>query len=549
MPAIDTAPSHSNHCTLVDLLGASMAHYHDRTALVSLGGRLTYSELDRHATRWVTWLSSQGLAKGARVAIMLPNVMASTVTLLGTLRAGLTVVNINPLYTARELQAQLLDCEPEVLVVFEAFAATVQKLPQTARPRRIVVVAAGDLLGPLKGFLVNLVVHHVQRKVPAWELEGSYAFRDTLRQASGNTIGAADIQPDDVAFLQYTGGTTGEPRAAMLTHGNVVANILQVDEVAQPAIGDLLPAPLTMLTALPLYHVFAMTVCELYPLYRGMRVVLIINPRDLKALTAVWRKESPHIFPAVNTLFAGLLKFEEFKKLDFSKLRIALGGGMAVQAAVAKQWQALTGRTIIEGYGMSETSPVICANPTDGREFSGTVGFPLPGTDVRILNDQHQTVADGELGEIAVRGPQVMTNYWRADSETVGDCFTADGYFLTGDLGFQTPNGQVRIVDRKKDVILVSGFNVYPAELDAVFANHPDVADCAAVGVPDDVTGQAVRLYVVPAIDSIDMEALRQWGQQNLAGYKRPRDICLIGSLPKNTVGKTLRRALRDQSV
>lgn len=518
----------------------------DRVALVSLGVQLTYGELDRLSLAWAAWLQSEGIKPGDRVAIMLPNMLASPVTLIGTLRAGCVVVNVNPLYTARELQSQLRDSRPDVIVLFEAFAATLQQVPASDRPGRVVLAAAGDLMPRLKGGLVNLVVRHVQRKVPAWKLDGASRLPEVLKLGARASFTPVQITPEHLAFLQYTGGTTGEPRAAMLSHRNVIANILQVHEIAQPALGDLLPKPLTMLTALPLYHVFAMTVCELYALYAGMRIVLVINPRDLKALTKIWRTERPHIFPAVNTLFAALLRHEPFKQLDFSNLRISLGGGMAIHQPVAEQWQQLTGRTIVEGYGMSETSPVICANRTDATSFTGTVGFPLPGTEVKILDDDRQSVADGQPGEIAVKGPQVMLGYWQAP-EATSQAMTADGYLLTGDIGVREPSGQVRIVDRKKDMILVSGFNVYPAEIDAVFASHPDVAECSAVGVPDGEGGEAIKLFVVPAKSNVDTMAMQAWARERLTGYKRPREIVLVQSLPKNTVGKTLRRMLRDQ--
>lgn len=531
--------------SLVHLLDEALATYRDRVALVSLGTQLTYAQLDQHAKAWAAWLQSLGLERGARVAIMLPNMLASPVTLIGTLRAGHVVVNVNPLYTARELQAQLRDSRPDVLVLFEAFAATLQQVPTSDRPRHIVVASAGDLMPGFKGGMVNFVVRHVQRKVAPWQLDRALRLPDVLKRGSALSFDPPALAAGDLAFLQYTGGTTGEPRAAMLSHRNVVANILQVHEIAQPALGDLLPKPLTMLTALPLYHVFAMTVCELYALYAGMRIVLVINPRDLKALTKIWRTEEPHIFPAVNTLFAALLRHEPFRQLDFKRLRIALGGGMAIHEPVARQWQQLTGRTIVEGYGMSETSPVICANRTDATIFTSTVGCPLPGTEVVILDDDRKPVPDGEPGEIAVKGPQVMLGYWRAPEMT--DQVMANGYLLTGDIGVREPNGQIRIVDRKKDMILVSGFNVYPAEIDAVFASHPDVTECAAVGVPDGEGGEAIRLFVVPAKPGIDTKAMQAWARERLTGYKRPREIVIVESLPKNTVGKTMRRLLRDR--
>jgi len=534
-----------DYASLVDLLNQALQRHAGRVACVSMGSSLSYAELDRLAAAWAGWLQSLNLPAGSRVAIMLPNVMASLVTLLGTLRAGHVVVNVNPLYTARELGLQLKDCEPSVLVVFESFAHTAQQLPEELKPAHVVVVSAGDVLPWAKRCLVNWMVRHVKKRVPAWSLPESVSFQNAMAQGRRVAFEPPTLTLGDLAFLQYTGGTTGMPRGAMLSHGNVLANILQVEEVAQPALHDLLPEPLTVLTALPLYHVFAMTVCGLYPLYAGMRIVLVINPRDFPALTALWKKESPHIFPAVNTLFAALLRHPSFRKLDFSRMRISFGGGMAIHPAVAQQWQAVTGKAIIEGYGMSECSPVISANPTDAHTFSGSVGLPLAQTSVVILDDNQQPVRKGEIGEIAVRGPQVMQGYWNA-LEASAATFTSDGYLLTGDIGQIQDNGFLRIVDRKKDMILVSGFNVYPTEIDVVFAEHPDVLECAAVGVPDKECGEVVKLFVVPRHDKVDVAALKQWGMQNLTGYKRPREIVLVQSLPKNPVGKTLRRLLRD---
>jgi len=534
-----------DYASLVDLLNQALQRHAGRVACVSMGSSLSYAELDRLAAAWAGWLQSLNLPAGSRVAIMLPNVMASLVTLLGTLRAGHVVVNVNPLYTARELGLQLKDCEPSVLVVFESFAHTAQQLPEDLKPAHVVVVSAGDVLPWAKRCLVNWMVRHVKKRVPAWSLPESVSFQNAMAQGRRVAFKPPTLTLGDLAFLQYTGGTTGMPRGAMLSHGNVLANILQVEEIAQPALHDLLPEPLTVLTALPLYHVFAMTVCGLYPLYAGMRIVLVINPRDFPALTALWKKESPHIFPAVNTLFAALLRHPSFRKLDFSRMRISFGGGMAIHPSVAQQWQAVTGKTIVEGYGMSECSPVISANPTDAHTFSGSVGLPLAQTSVVILDDNQQPVPKGEIGEIAVRGPQVMRSYWNAPQASAAT-FTSDGYLLTGDIGQIQDNGFLRIVDRKKDMILVSGFNVYPTEIDVVFAEHPDVLECAAVGVPDKECGEVVKLFVVPRHDKVDVAALKQWGMQNLTGYKRPREIVLVQSLPKNPVGKTLRRLLRD---
>lgn len=531
------------YSSLVDLLDQALTTYADRVACVNMGSPMRYRELDRHARNWAAWLQSLGLAPKSRVAIMLPNVSASLVCLLGTLRSGHVVVNVNPLYTARELSNQLKDCGAEVIVVFEAFAHVLQKVENGCRPKHAVVVSPGELQPSLKGCLIDIVAKHVKKRVPAWRLPAAIGLGKALSKGSESAFQPPTLLPGDVAILQYTGGTTGEPRGAMLTHRNVVANILQVEHVAHPVLKDILPAPVTMLTALPLYHVFAMTVCAFYALHKGMRMVLVINARDLPAVTALWKKESPHVFPAVNTLFAALLRHEPFRQLDFSKMRIALGGGMAVHPMVASQWQALTGKTIIEGYGMSETAPVICANATDADTFSATVGLPLPETSVLILDEKHCPLPDGEVGEIAVKGPQVMQGYWQAPAATAA-CWSAQGYLLTGDMGLRDERGHIKIVDRKKDMFVVSGFNVYPAEVDAVFAAHPDVMDCAAVGVADDVTGQAVRLFVVADQSKVTEQALLAWAKDKLTGYKRPKVIVFVDTLPKNPVGKTLRRLL-----
>lgn len=533
--------------SLVDLLDQAMVRHRDRVACVSFGHASSYGEMDELASRWARWLLSLNLPAQSRVAVMLPNVTASLVALLGTLRAGHVVVNVNPLYTARELGAQLRDSGSRVIVVFEAFAHTLEQLPPQDRPPYQVVVQVGDLLPGLKSALINFVARHVKRGVKPWKLSESIMLSQALRIGAG--LGKTMVLPSpaaqDLAFIQYTGGTTGEPRGAMLTHANLVANILQVGEVAQPAIGHLLDRPLTMLTALPLYHVFAMTVCALYSMHAGMRTVLVINARDFDGLVKIWKSSSPAIFPGVNTLFNALLRHPGFQKLDFSGLILTLGGGMAVHEKVASQWQALTGRPIIQGYGMSETSPVICAAQTDATRFDGSVGRPLPLTQIRVLDDQRHPVPVGEIGEIAVRGPQVMAGYWQAPDATHA-AMTADGYFLTGDMGFVDDDGRVTLVDRKKDMVLVSGFNVYPAEIDAVFAEHPDVLECAAVGYPDAQSGECIKLFVVPRAPTLDRQSLVQWGTERLTPYKRPRDFIMVDSLPKNAVGKTLRRMLRQ---
>lgn len=537
-----------DYSSLADLLNQALTSHADRVACVSLGREMTYRELDQLSRDWAAWLQSLELAPQSRVAIMLPNVTASLVCLLGTLRSGHLVVNVNPLYTPRELEGQLKDCEADVIVVFESFAHVLEKVGPACQPKTIVVVSPGALQPIPKRWLINYVAKHVKKRVPAWRLPNAVSLESVLSKGRRASFGPPALLPEDVAILQYTGGTTGDPRGAMLTHRNVVANILQVEDIADPVLRDVRPNPLTMLTALPLYHVFAMTVCALYALHAGMRVVLVINPRDLPALIDLWKKESPHVFPAVNTLFAALLRQSAFRQVDFSNLRIALGGGMAVHPAVAQKWQELTGKTIVEGYGMSETSPVICANPTDCTVFSATVGLPLPQTTVLILDEAQQPLPDGEVGEIAVKGPQVMSGYWRAPDATAA-AMTHDGFLLTGDMGFRDTQGFIKIVDRKKDMIVVSGFNVYPAEIDQVFAAHPAVIECAAVGVADDAMGQAIRLFAVvdqTVGDGLTEQALKVWGREHLTAYKRPKTVVFVDSLPKNTVGKTLRRLLAE---
>jgi len=536
--------------TLVDVLDQALEKYADRVASVSFGHGTTYAELDRLSRSWAGWLRSLDLPSQSRVAIMLPNVTSCLVALIGTLRAGHVVVNINPLYTARELTQQLRDSKSQVIVVFEAFAHTLQQVPIRDRPEHMVVVRVGDLLPKHKSLLVNFAVRYIKRGIPAWRLPEAIGFTQALRKGAvwcskNGGIVHGKTCPQDLAFIQYTGGTTGEPKGAMLTQSNLVANIMQIGEVARPAIGHLLDRQLTMLTVLPLYHVFAMTICALYALHAGMKIVLVINGRDIASLLKILKAYPPSIFPGVNTLFATLLRQKQFRELDFSGLVLTLAGGMAVHQQVAQEWQKVTGKPIIQGYGMSETSPVICANPMDSVEFSASVGYPLPMTEVRVLDDEHKPLPSGQIGEIAVRGPQVMKGYWCAEEETA-QSMTRNGYFLTGDMGYIDERGCVTLVDRKKDMILVSGFNVYPAELDAVFSEHPDVLECAAVGYPDMHSGECIRLFVVPRVKDVDLNSLRQWSQQRLTPYKRPKEMVLVDSLPKNAVGKTLRRMLRQ---
>lgn len=536
-----------SYTSLVDMLDQACRKHGSRRALVFMGHDLRYEQLDRSADAIAAWLSRQGLAPGARVALMMPNVMPYMVALLGVLRAGMVVVNVNPLYTARELEHQLRDSGADAIFILENFAATLAAMPSEALPRRVVLVSVGDMLG-IKGHAINLVLRYIKRAIPAYSLAGTSRFAAVLREGGNLSWSRPQVSMDDVAILQYTGGTTGTPKAAMLTQRNLVANVLQVQAVAQSALGKLPGEPFVVLGALPLYHIFALTLCGLLAAHTGMCTVLIANPRDSASVFRAWRRDPIHIFPGVNTLFNSLVNREGFAALDFSRLRLCLGGGAAVQKSVADKWQAITGLPLIEGYGLSETSPVVAANPTNATSHSGDIGFPLPLTEVMLLDDQGRQAPSGESGELAVRGPQVMLGYWQRPDET-RDAFSDEGYFKTGDIAVISAEGRLRLVDRKKDMILVSGFNVYPNEIEEVVAEHPGVLECAAVGVPDGKTGEAIKLFVVKKDAGLDEQALRDWCRRCLTAYKRPHLFEFRTELPKSNVGKILRRALRDEAL
>ena len=538
--------STDGYVSLVDLLEQACKRFGPRTAVQSFGVRQTYKKLEEEAASFAKWLQSLRLDAGARVALMMPNVLAYPVALFGALKAGCVVVNVNPLCTPRELGIQLRDSRASVIVVFESVADTLEQVTGCEGLLHRVVVSPGDMLGPLKSSVINFGARHIKKLGPKKPLVGAWPWRFVLRLGRDLSWQAPSISMDDLAVLQYTGGTTGLPRGAMLTHRNLVSNVLQVEAVAQPALGALLPRPLTMLTALPLYHVFAMTVCGLYAMHAGMKSVLVVNPRDRASLLHAWRKDPPHVFPGVNTLFNALLNEPQFSTLDFRPLRLAFGGGMAIQQAVAQRWVAVTGRPLIEGYGLSETSPVVTANPTNASAYSGSIGLPLPSTDVCIVDEQGSPVPTGERGEIAVRGPQVMQGYWNAPTDT-HHAMTADGFFRTGDIGYIDDQGYVFLVDRKKDLIVVSGFNVYPSEVEAVVSSHPGVSECAAIGLPDSVSGEVVKLFVVPSDPQLNPDAVQDWCARELSRYKCPRMIEFRTELPKSNVGKILRRALREE--
>ena len=505
---------------------------------------MTFRELEEQSRKVGAWLQAKGLVKGDRVAVMTPNILQNPVAVYGILRAGFTVVNVNPLYTPRELQHQLVDAGAKAIIVLENFAGTVQQVLPNTPVKHVIVATMGDMLG-LKGHIVNFVVRKVKKLVPAWSIPGHTSFKRVLAEGARQPLKPVDVTASDVAFLQYTGGTTGVSKGAMLLHRNVVANILQSEAWFAPALAKLGDQPPVIVCALPLYHIYALTACNFLGLRLGMVNLLIPNPRDIPGFVATLAKHPPNMFPAVNTLFNALLNNAEFQRLDFSALKISNGGGMAVQQATAQQWHALTGCWIVEGYGLSETSPVSTANRIDITGFTGSIGLPMPSTDIAIRDDEGNDVPLGTPGEICIRGPQVMPGYWRRPDETAR-VMTPDGYFRSGDIGVMDGKGEVRIVDRKKDMILVSGFNVYPNEIEQVVGLHPGVLECAAVGVADDKSGEAVKLFVVRKDGAVlDEDELMRYCKDNFTGYKRPKYIEFRDELPKTNVGKILRRELR----
>ncbi|NTJ64716.1 long-chain fatty acid--CoA ligase [Agrobacterium rhizogenes] len=531
------------HASLAELLEESCARYADRPAFTSMGKSITYRDLDMQTRKIAAWLQSLGLQKGDRVAVMMPNVLQNPIAAYGILRAGLVVVNVNPLYTPRELEHQLRDCGAKAIFVLENFAHTVEQVLAHTDVRHVVVTALGDMLG-LKGHIVNLIVRKVKKLVPAWSIPGHRSFKGVIAEGSRLPLKLSELTGSDIAFLQYTGGTTGVAKGAILTHANLLANQLQLLLWLQSAyINKPRPEQLTFVCALPLYHIFALTVNSLMGMSLGGHNVLIANPRDIPAFIKELGKYKFDMFPGLNTLFNALMNNPEFTKLDLSNTA-TLAGGMAVQRPVAERWQKMTGAWITEGYGLSETSPVASANRFDSSEFSGTIGLPITGTDFDIRDENGNSLPLGEVGEICIRGPQVMAGYWKQPAETAR-VMTADGFFRSGDMGFMDERGYTKIVDRKKDMILVSGFNVYPNEIEEVAVMHPGVLEAAAIGVPDPHSGEAVKLFIVkkdPALTEADVKA---HCAANLTNYKRPRFIEFRTELPKSNVGKILRKELR----
>ena len=544
-PGVPAEIDPSQYPSVVDLFNESLTKYRDRKAYICMGKALTYGEVDDQSRAFAAWLQSKGLQRGARVAIMLPNILQNPIAMIGALRAGMTVVNVNPLYTPRELEYQLKDSGAEAIVVLENFAHNLAQVVAHTAVKHVIVTSLGELLG-LKGLIVNFVVRRVKKMVPPYAIPGAVSFNRVVSEGRGLKLTTPTIGPSDIAFLQYTGGTTGVSKGATLSHRNVVANTLQADAWLKPA---LMREPhveqLFLVVALPLYHIFALTACAMIGVRNGGVSLMIPNPRDIPNLISELSKYPVNYFPAVNTLFNALLNHADFGKLDWSHLRSSIGGGMAVQQAVAERWFKATGTPIIEAYGLSETSPGLTANRFDITEWTGTIGLPFPSTDISIRDENDKEVPHGEHGEICARGPQVMVGYWNKPEETA-QVMTADGFFRTGDIGVMDTDGRVKIVDRKKDMISVSGFKVFPNEVEDVAMSYGGLLECAVIGVPDKDCGEAVKLFAVKKTPDVTQESLRAYLKTRLTGYKMPKQIEFRDELPKTNVGKILRRALRD---
>lgn len=540
---------YTEYGSLVEMLEQAFSQYAERDAYACMGKRLTYAEVDAYSQKMAAWLQSTGLQKGARVALMMPNVLQYPVAIAAVLRAGYVVVNVNPLYKPRELQHQLVDSGAEAIVILENFATTLQQVIASTQVKHVVLASMGDMLGNVKGTIVNVVVRHVKKMVPSFSLPQALRFNDTIEQGGRLSLQKPHFSPEDLAFLQYTGGTTGTAKGAMLTHKNLVANVLQNQAWITPVLNSEPRVEcFNFMCALPLYHIFALTACGLLGARIGAMNILIPNPRDIPGLIKELKRYRVHMFPAVNTLYNSLLNHPDFASIDFSQLKMCNGGGMAVQKVVNDRWLAVTGCPINEGYGLSETSPVATANPAGATEFSGTIGLPVPSTEIKLIDHQDNEVPFGSPGEIAIRGPQVMAGYWNNPAETAA-AMTVDGFFKTGDIGIMDARGYTKIVDRKKDMILVSGFNVYPSEIENVIAAYPGVLECACIGVPDPHTGEAVKLFVVAKDASLTEEILLAYCKEQFTGYKRPKMVEFRATLPKSNVGKILRRELREESA
>ena len=535
----------SAYTSLAGLFEDSFRRFAERTAYLYMGQALTFAQLDVQSRSFANYLQTLGLEPGARVAIMLPNVLQFPIAMIGALRAGCVVVNTNPLYTARELEHQLNDSGASVLIVLENFAHIFQSLQGKTRVKHVVVTSLGEHIG-FKGKIVDFVVRHIKKLVPNWEIPNHVSFAQALSAGKLQPAQSVTLTHDSIAFLQYTGGTTGVSKGAVLLHRNILANLEQVDAWLAPALSRRPIEQLVFLCALPLYHIFALTTCAMVGLREGGMNILVSNPKDIPGfIKLLMQHPEIHIFPGVNTLFNALIHRPDFAKVKLPNLLVTIGGGMAVQKIVADRWQELTGTPIVEGYGLSETSPAACVNTTIIEHYTGNIGLPVPSTEVRILADDGSEVALGLPGEIAIRGPQVMAGYWNKPQDTAA-VMTADGFFKSGDIGFMDQGGYVKIIDRKKDMIVISGFKVFPNELEEVVSRLPGVLECAVIGVPDEHTGEAVKLFVVKKDASLTEEQIVAYCKEQLTNYKRPKQIVFKTELPKSNVGKILRRELRD---
>ena len=542
-PGVPAEIDPARYRSLVELFEKSVQQYGDRPAYHSMGRTVTFSELDRLSRDFAAWLQSRGVAKGGRVAIMMPNCLQYPIAMFGTLRAGGIVVNVNPLYTARELEHQVKDAGAETIVVLENFAAVLEEVRPRTPLKNIVVSSLGEMLG-VKGVVVNFVLRRVKKLVAPYRLPGALSVKQALAHGARSALAAPSLGHEDVAFLQYTGGTTGVSKGAMLLHRNVIAALLQYSSWLAPASGS---ERAIMITALPLYHIFSLTVNCLNMMVQGGENVLVTNPRDIPGFVKELARHKYTMITGVNTLFNALLNNPDFAKLDFSHLKFALAGGMAVQKSVADRWKQVTGTTLIEGYGLTETAPAATANPLDLPQFTGSIGVPMPSTEIELRDDHNRSVPLGEAGEICIRGPQVMAGYWQRPDETA-KVLGPDGFLHTGDIGVMDTKGFIRIVDRKKDMIVVSGFKVFPNEIEQVVAMHPGVLECAVVGVPDPHSGEVPKVYVVKKDPQLTEQDVLEHCRKELTGYKRPKFVEFRAELPKTNVGKILRRALRDET-
>lgn len=532
------------YTSLLDLFDQKMEKFADKVAYENMGVALTFRQVNEQSRSFAAYLQSLGLKQGERIAIQMPNLLQFPIAFLGALRAGLIVVNTNPLYTPREMEHQFRDAGVSAIVIVANFASNLEKIIRNTSIRFVILTELGDQLGGLKGTIVNFVVKKVKKMVPPYSLPQAIPFKKALREGAGLPYQKPDLKLDDVAVLQYTGGTTGISKGAKLSHANLIAHNSMITQWFKPYISKNLED--VIITAIPMYHIFALTVNGLLMFSMGVKNVLITNPRDIPGFVKELRKHKFTIITGVNTLFNGLLNNPDFKNLDFSQLHGAVGGGMAVQDAVARKWEQVTGKPLVEGYGLSETSPVLCCNPLDGTHKMGTIGLPMPDTEVAIFDDLGSKLPEGEVGEICARGPQVMKGYWEKDNEGV---FFPEGWFRTGDIGKMDEDGFFKIVDRKKDMIKVSGFNVFPNEIENVIAEHPKVLEAAAIGIPDAKSGEVIKVFIVKKDESLTEEELRGFFRENLTNYKIPKHIEFRKELPKTNVGKILRRALKEQEA